>query len=55
MCSFPKEIMRASERWCKERYKNLVYYNQLTEGGHFAALEKPEEFVKEIRKAFDKM
>ena len=55
MSVFPKEIMRASERWCKERYKNLVYYNQLTEGGHFAALEKPEEFVKEIRKAFDKM
>ena len=52
---FPKEIFRASERWCRERYKNLVYYNQLTEGGHFAALEKPEEFVKEIRKAFDKM
>ena len=55
MSVFPKEIFRASERWCRERYKNLVYYNQLSEGGHFAALEKPEEFVKELRRAFDEM
>ena len=52
---FPKEIFRASERWCKERYRNLVYYNQLAEGGHFAALERPTEFVNELRKAFAKM
>ncbi len=52
---FPKEIFRASERWCKERYKNLVYYNQLSRGGHFAALERPTEFVNELRKAFGYM
>lgn len=52
---FPKEIFRASERWCRERYKNLVYYNQLSEGGHFAALEKPSEFVIELRNAFAEM
>ena len=52
---FPKEIFRASERWVKERYQNLVYYNRLNEGGHFAALEKPKDFVSELRLAFSKM
>ncbi len=55
MSIFPKEIFRASERWVKERYQNLVYYNRLNEGGHFAALEKPKDFVSELRLAFSKM
>ena len=49
---FPKEIFRASERWVKGRYTNLVYYNQLSKGGHFAAFEQPETFIGEVRKAF---
>jgi pimeloyl-ACP methyl ester carboxylesterase len=49
---YPKEIFRASERWLKKRYKNLAYYNVLDAGGHFAAFEKPEIFINEIRKYF---
>ena len=52
---FPKEIVRASERWCQERFKNLVYYQQLDKGGHFAALEQPLTFVNELRRAFSLM
>ena len=52
---FPKEIFKASERWAAKRFTNIKYYNQLTSGGHFAALEQPEVFVSELRKAFGHM
>ena len=46
---YPKEIFRASERWAKARFPNLVYFNTLEKGGHFAAFEQPETFVAEVR------
>ena len=49
---YPKEIFKASERWLKKRYSNLKYYNVLDSGGHFAALEKPELYIQEIRNFF---
>ena len=52
-CSiFPKEIFRASRRWAEKRFTNLVYWNELDKGGHFAAFEQPETFVDEVRKCF---
>jgi len=52
---FPKEIFRVSRRWAEKRYSNLVYWNKLERGGHFAALEQPELFVGELRACFGKM
>lgn len=49
---FPHEIFRASRRWCEARFDNLVHYNVLEKGGHFAAFEQPETFVDEVRTAF---
>ncbi|MCB1748856.1 MAG: alpha/beta fold hydrolase [Gammaproteobacteria bacterium] len=49
---FPHEIFRASRRWCEERYQNLIHYNTLPKGGHFAAFEQPESFVDEVRTCF---
>jgi pimeloyl-ACP methyl ester carboxylesterase len=49
---FPKEIFKTSERWAKKRFKQLVYFNVLSTGGHFAAFEQPETFVSELRKCF---
>jgi len=46
---FPKDIMRPSRRWAEKRYKNIIYWNRLDKGGHFAAFEQPELFVNEIR------
>jgi epoxide hydrolase len=46
---FPKEIMRASKRWTARRFKNIVYWNELDRGGHFAAFEQPELYIGEIR------
>ncbi len=36
----------------KSAYHNLVYYNQVDKGGHFAAWEEPEVFADEMRSAF---
>ncbi|MEM7249876.1 MAG: epoxide hydrolase family protein [Pseudomonadota bacterium] len=52
-CSmFPKEIFRSSRRWAEKRFQNLVHWNQLDRGGHFAAFERPEVFVDEVRTCF---
>jgi pimeloyl-ACP methyl ester carboxylesterase len=55
-CSiFPKEIFRSSRRWAEKRFTRLVYFNELDKGGHFAAFEQPEMYVKEVRACFRKM
>ncbi len=52
---YPREIFRASRRWCEERYTKLIHYNVLDKGGHFAAFEQPEIFVNELRTCFGKV
>jgi len=49
---YPKEIFRASRRWAERRYKKLIHWNELDKGGHFAAFERPEVFVDEVRACF---
>ena len=52
-CSiFPKEIFRTSRRWAEKRFQQLIHWNELDAGGHFAAFERPETFVAEIRECF---
>lgn len=52
-CSiYPKEIFQASKRWADRRFKNIVHWHELEKGGHFAAFELPEVFVKEVRDCF---
>ncbi|MGK0257250.1 MAG: pimeloyl-ACP methyl ester carboxylesterase [Candidatus Azotimanducaceae bacterium] len=52
-CSiFPKEIVPTPRSWAEKRYTNIVYWNELSAGGHFAAFEQPELFVNEIRTCF---
>jgi pimeloyl-ACP methyl ester carboxylesterase len=50
--SFPKEIFRLSRRWAEKRYTDLFYWNELERGGHFAAFEQPEVYVRELRACF---
>jgi pimeloyl-ACP methyl ester carboxylesterase len=55
-CSiFPKEIFRTSRRWAEKRYERLVYWSELEKGGHFAAFEQPESYVREVRACFRKL
>ena len=52
---FPKEVLPAPRNWAERRYTNLVYWNELDRGGHFAAWEQPELFVAELQNCFAKM
>ena len=49
---FPKEIFRSAERWVRSRYTNLRFYREHGRGGHFAAFERPETFVEDLRDWF---
>jgi pimeloyl-ACP methyl ester carboxylesterase len=49
---FPDEVYRAPETWARRAYRNLVYFNELDKGGHFAAWEQPELLAAELRVAF---
>ena len=49
---FPGEIFRAPRSWAEQVYPNLVYFNEVERGGHFAAWEEPELFSEELRAAF---
>jgi pimeloyl-ACP methyl ester carboxylesterase len=49
---FPGEIFRAPRSWAERVYPNLVYFNEVDRGGHFAAWEEPELFAEEMRAAF---
>ncbi len=52
-CSiFPVEMMRPSRRWADRKYSNIIHWNVLDRGGHFAAFEQPELFVRELRDSF---
>lgn len=53
--AFPKEIIPAPRKWAERRYTNLVYWNDVPKGGHFAAWEQPELFADELRACFSKM
>jgi pimeloyl-ACP methyl ester carboxylesterase len=49
---FPGEQYQAPRSWAERAYPNLIYYNQVDKGGHFAAWEQPQLFAEELRAAF---
>jgi pimeloyl-ACP methyl ester carboxylesterase len=50
---FPDELYQAPRSWAERAYpNNLVHFNQLDRGGHFAAWEQPQLFCEEMRAAF---
>lgn len=49
---FPEEVYRAPESWARRAYPNLIYFNEVDKGGHFAAWEEPDLFSAELRAAF---
>jgi len=50
--TFPGEIWRTPRSWAENSYPNLIYFNEVDKGGHFAAWEEPELFSDEVRAAF---
>ena len=49
---FPRELYQAPRSWTEQAYPNLIYFNEVDEGNHFAAWQEPELFAEELRAAF---
>jgi pimeloyl-ACP methyl ester carboxylesterase len=52
---YPKEIFRPSRRWAEKYLSRIIHWNELDRGGHFAAWEQPQLFVKELRNCFKRV
>ena len=52
---FPGELFQAPRSWAEKVYPNLIYFNEVDKGGHFAAWEEPELFARELRAAFSSL
>jgi pimeloyl-ACP methyl ester carboxylesterase len=50
--AFPDELYQAPRSWAERAYPNLIHYNKLDKGGHFAAWEQPKTFSEEVRAGF---
>ena len=53
--TFPGEIWRSPRSWVEASYPNVIYFNEVDKGGHFAAWEEPEVFSEEVRAAFQSL
>jgi pimeloyl-ACP methyl ester carboxylesterase len=53
--TFPGEIWKTPRSWVDASYPNVVYFNEVDKGGHFAAWEEPELFATELRAAFSSL
>jgi len=49
---FPDEHFELPRKWAEQAYPNLIYYNKVAKGGHFANWEQPALFTEELRAAF---
>jgi pimeloyl-ACP methyl ester carboxylesterase len=49
---FPRELYQAPRSWAEKAYPNLIYFNEVDTGNHFAAWQEPELFTTEVRAAF---
>jgi pimeloyl-ACP methyl ester carboxylesterase len=52
---FPKEIVTPVRKWMEAAYVNITHWSEMPKGGHFAAFEQPDLFVKEVRDYFRKI
>jgi pimeloyl-ACP methyl ester carboxylesterase len=49
---FADELYRVPRSWAEQAYPNLVYFNEHSRGGHFAAREQPQLFSEDVRATF---
>ena len=49
---FPDELYQTPLSWAEKAYPNLIHYNKLEKGGHFAAWEQPKLLTEELRVSF---
>jgi pimeloyl-ACP methyl ester carboxylesterase len=49
---FPGEAYQAPRSWAERAYPQLIHFNEVDRGGHFAAWEQPQLFADELRAGF---
>ncbi|GIF62736.1 hydrolase [Asanoa ishikariensis] len=49
---FPQELYQAPRSWTEQAYPDLIYFNEVDMGNHFAAWQEPELFAREVRNGF---
>lgn len=49
---FPKEIITPVRRWMEPNFLDITHWSEMEKGGHFAAFEQPDLFVRDVRKFF---
>jgi pimeloyl-ACP methyl ester carboxylesterase len=49
---FPGENYQAPRSWTEQAYHKLIYFNEVENGGHFAAWEQPQLLSQEVRAGF---
>ena len=49
---FPGENYQAPRSWTERAYRKLIYYNEVAQGGHYAAWEQPQLLSEEVRAGF---
>jgi pimeloyl-ACP methyl ester carboxylesterase len=49
---FPREIVAPVRRWMEGTYTDIRHWSEMPKGGHFAAFEQPEAFVRDVRDFF---
>lgn len=49
---FANELIQPSRRWAKQRFRNIQFWQENEDGGHFAAMEVPQLFVQQVRECF---
>jgi hypothetical protein len=50
--AFPDELLPSPRSWAEKAYPNLIHFNRLDKGGHFAAWEQPKRLTEELRTGF---
>ncbi|EMP24549.1 Epoxide hydrolase 1 [Chelonia mydas] len=49
IASFPNEVLHTPRSWAQQKYINIISFNFMPRGGHFAAFEEPELLAADIQ------
>ncbi len=52
---FPRELYQTPRSWAENAYPNLIYFNEVDRGDHFAAWQEPQLFSEEVRAGFSSL
>ncbi|XP_075060438.1 epoxide hydrolase 1 [Mixophyes fleayi] len=55
IASFPNELVHCPLLWAKQKHHNIVSFNYMPRGGHFAAFEEPEILAQDIQQFVKKV